>query len=469
MQRNMYTREQVNQMIAEKVQEVVQSLLNVTGNFCTEAPVEKTIKTLYPTHREIELREVKGMELVGKGSIYYIRATNKWGLAYYLKDKGTDKKRNVKTFATEDEARRFLERLIKEDGEVKAQVTDEKYYDKSYIIMNYGEEWLEDKRKNKLKDTTISTYKVALKKICEYMGEEYVQGLDKDRIIRFWRELNKNESKKSQEKIDKIRIVLRGLIKKATNEGVLEFDVLKALEEISYKQVKNNVDTVMSKEIPAISDENVLRLLQKCKSLKEKTILLVLLFTGMRVGELGALKWSRVYLDEQMIFIQETAATVGLTEPKTQSSKRKIYIGSLLKEVLEEWEKYIETDEKELKLRKKNSTEDFVFVNARGRILKSISVEKFLKTISQKSDIYEIDGEGNKKIITPHMARHTMATRVYRLTTNKLLVQRILGHSKNGVTERYIMVADEDMKNAAKLLDDEYKGNYQLKETLLLL
>lgn len=59
-----------------------------------------------------------------------------------------------------------------------------------------------------------------------------------------------------------------------------------------------------------------------------KTIIKVLLFTGMRSGECLGLTWSDLDFDSRMITIRHTLADIGgkhfLTPPKTESSIRTI-------------------------------------------------------------------------------------------------------------------------------------------------
>jgi integrase len=58
------------------------------------------------------------------------------------------------------------------------------------------------------------------------------------------------------------------------------------------------------------------------------------------------------------------------------------------------------------------------------------------------------DDEGRLLTVTPHVLRHTCATRLLRAKVPIELVQRILGHSDIATTLRYSHPTDEDLANA---------------------
>ena len=70
------------------------------------------------------------------------------------------------------------------------------------------------------------------------------------------------------------------------------------------------------------------------------TMILFLLHTGVRSGEMLVLRWQDVDFEDQKIYIQHTLSSVGgkqiLTTPKTKGSKRIIYMSQTVHDLLKE-------------------------------------------------------------------------------------------------------------------------------------
>ena len=141
---------------------------------------------------------------------------------------------------------------------------------------------------------------------------------------------------------------------------------------------------------------------------KETTVqaanaLLVLLYTGMRVMELGDLKAADVHLDERYIDLQGT---------KTQSAKRIVPIHKDIVPVIES----LLADGGE-----------YLVVNGHGM---PVTYEQWKRKILQPFN--EINGTNH----TLHDTRHTFISAAERsgLDANSIILKRIVGHSTSGNT-----------------------------------
>ena len=155
---------------------------------------------------------------------------------------------------------------------------------------------------------------------------------------------------------------------------------------------------------------------------RTKLGILLSLYMGLRIGEVCALTWEQVDLDEKVVHITSTIARVNgqrdlakrtaliIDSPKTQSSIRDIPIPSKILPLLSEL--------------KKSSISSFVisdnvmFVNPRTY---EYRYHSFLNTCNVKQANY-------------HILRHTFATRCIEAGVDVKTLSEVLGHSNVSIT-----------------------------------
>ncbi len=149
--------------------------------------------------------------------------------------------------------------------------------------------------------------------------------------------------------------------------------------------------------------------------------ILIMLATGVRVGELTAVRIGDVSLAEGAIKIRGKGGrerTVYICNPQ---------VARLLERTIQArggpW-----------------ATEAALLVNARGRPLSAQAMRLRLRRISEQAKL------GRR--VTPHMFRHTAATLLIEEGTNLRFVQRLLGHQSISTTEIYTHVSDTSLKAA---------------------
>ena len=149
--------------------------------------------------------------------------------------------------------------------------------------------------------------------------------------------------------------------------------------------------------------------------------ILICLYTGIRIGELCALKWENIDLKNGTIFIDKTVqrvrnedvknkakTSVIFSTPKSSSSIRMIPIPSFLI----------------LLLRKYELTHGFVLHND-GRFVDTRNVSRRFKKLLELAEL------PNLKY---HILRHTFATRALELGFDAKTLSEILGHSSVTIT-----------------------------------
>lgn len=138
-----------------------------------------------------------------------------------------------------------------------------------------------------------------------------------------------------------------------------------------------------------------------------KDFFTVAFFTGMRFGEMVALKWKNVDLNRKLIYVRETRVYGVEDRPKTKKSIRDI---EMLPPVLET-----------LSHRKKSANSDYVFLDESGRYLDTDHVREVI----WKKALLKAGVEYRPLIQT----RHTFATMMIDAGEDIGWVQRMLGHS----------------------------------------
>ncbi len=179
---------------------------------------------------------------------------------------------------------------------------------KNYIITfeRISEEWLEIK-KNTIKQSTYYKYAYCIEKyLNNQIGKLRKKELEKYDYNQMTTELTKELSPKS---VKEILNVLKAILKYANQKYNMDIN----LDLIISPKVRK-------KEIKVLSKKEVNRLEKYC--LKENTLkslgIIICLNTGLRIGEICALKWGDIDLEKKIIHIQKTLQRVYTVEKKTE-------------------------------------------------------------------------------------------------------------------------------------------------------
>lgn len=194
----------------------------------------------------------------------------------------------------------------------------------------------------------------------------------------------------------------------------------------------------------------------------------IMLITGMRIGELGALTWGDVDFTNKVIKISKSytcdyysgVKESKITSPKTENSNREIPFFGETAELFLKWKEKVEVKRKELgdqRWRLPESLGDLVFVSALGSPISRHLAERTFRQILKEINAIRLDKatrEGKQyepmPNINPHACRHTFATRCLEKGMDPRVVQAIMGHSSYETTCRYSHVLAELRKKEAE-------------------
>lgn len=211
-----------------------------------------------------------------------------------------------------------------------------------------------------------------------------------------------------------------------------------AIAEIPKEQVQEKSNNYLD-----AVDLGILLKYVKTLDLKVHALIRLLIFTGMRKGELLVLTWSDIDFEKKSLSIHEAYSfskynkgnNVGL--PKGKLS-RTIPLDERTLEVLEQWQK-----EQHLRLTQIGISPN----SAENQLIFSNSVNNYVKLDYPNQLLRPILSKLNLKYITVHGLRHTHATLLTEADAKLIAIQQRLGHSeKNNTTDFFYVHVTEKIK-----------------------
>ena len=195
-------------------------------------------------------------------------------------------------------------------------------------------------------------------------------------------------------------------------------------------------------------------------------IFTVMLWTGMRVGEVTGLRWCDIDLEKEIINVNHTlvyyakadgehrSCSFGINTPKTRAGNRIIPMLPKVKQAFLDEKKYQEEAGIKCNCRIDGYT-GFIFVNRFGHAQHQGTVNKALKRIIRDCNYDEIDRAKKEKLenvltlppFSNHTLRHTFTTRMCEAGVNIKAMQDILGHADAETTMNIYADATSDLKN----------------------
>ena len=297
-------------------------------------------------------------------------------------------------------------------------------------------------------DRTLEGYFGIAKYFCRSkleggLGDYKLKELDDVKIHNFFKSMVRNYS---QATMDKIYVVLKLALKYACKKGYIK--------EFIMEDIRKPISLKSTNKVNAYSEDELSTIMNAAESFPEmKPILVLLLHTGMRPGELRALEWknfndkNKTLCITNAITIKADNFVVGgraknreavLGKTKTNASVRTIHLSDKAAQALNEWRRYIDTNTEFKNV--KNSP--YVFVS---RYSKSFISESALNSRFRR--FLEACGLDNKGY-TFYRFRHTFCTKLIKHTDLRT-VQDLMGDStSNVVMKHYITVSESDKKNA---------------------
>ncbi|MCR4674734.1 MAG: site-specific integrase [Lachnospiraceae bacterium] len=195
----------------------------------------------------------------------------------------------------------------------------------------------------------------------------------------------------------------------------------------------------IEKNVRFLTVEEQIKFMEAAKDCSNFGQYLLILQTGMRMGEVMGLQWQDIDFDNRQITVNRTMEfrygeqDFRIGPPKSKSGHRSIPMTEVAYNLLKQ--RY---DNREFRYVKEKRWEAFVFLNRKGRPTKNTAYDTTLEKICKKAKI---------KKISMHSLRHTYATRCIEAGMRPKTLQEILGHAHISTTmDLYVHNTEEEKK-----------------------
>ncbi len=286
-------------------------------------------------------------------------------------------------------------------------------------IGQYAYQWLDDCKQRVKQSTYVKYYAIVQKHILPVFAELTISQLTTEYIQKFSEELlsKKNLSPKTTKDI---LMILKSILKEAEHD-------------INTPPISNKIvlPKIPKSEIRVLSHSEQNRLSSYLiNQLDEYNLgILLSLFTGMRIGEICALKWRNISLSQQVIHVDATMQRIKdmddrshtdtkvlIDTPKSYASVRTIPITAMIAQLLSQFQR--------------SDPDAFLLTGQADRYIEPRTLQyRFAKCV-QECGIPDVHF---------HTLRHTFATRCVEVDFEIKSLSEVLGHSNPRITlERYV-------------------------------
>ena len=343
-----------------------------------------------------------------------------------------------------------------------AEVSQGTYVEEKNITFEeFVKIWLEIYSQN-VKPNSIKNRKIHLRNLITYLKHSKMKNITRNIYQNMLNSLyNEGYSKNT---LLGLHATGKLIFSKAIELGIIKNN---PTNYVSIPKLKETVHDIENRnDLPRYMEKEELKTFLDCCKLYGKfgdyTLFTILSYTGIRIGEACALKWSDISFNEQVISISKTLCSESslpidyelfqekrrlsylLVTPKTKKSRRVIEVSENIINILKEHK----TIQSKLKMKYRDTYIDnnFIFVldtpvNA-GKPIYNTSVQRRLRRL------LEIAGMPKYTI---HSFRHTHTSLLAESGVNLETIMERLGHANDTITRTiYLHVTKSQKREAAE-------------------
>ncbi len=294
--------------------------------------------------------------------------------------------------------------------------------------------WLFQIKKNEVKPSSFQSYEGTYR---NYIKDSDIANIKvyNTKSLQIQEYYNKLGKTKTYSQIKKLNKLLKQFFFYAEREGF----ILK--NPCSNITIPNKTDKKSTKsDIEYFNEDEIQKIKQAFKGHKLENLVITALGTGLRQGELLALKWENVHLDEKYLDVKETVKKVYVFDedenkslqtvyntPKTSNSVRRVDLPDKIASLLSNIEK----------------DSEFVFSDNGHPISAKTVFGNWKKVLNANGIPY-------KKF---HTCRHTYATMLLTKGVDLKTVQDLMGHSDITITQIYLHVLPKTKVDAVNRIN----------------
>ena len=368
----------------------------------------------------------------GEGSLYRIKSgpsTGRWAAAVTISLPGEKQRRKVFTGDTREDARQKMK-----DAEHRGTIARGAPTSTGTVAELVRDRLLE--RAERVKPNTIEQYRNLNRIHIEpYIGNRKLSTITPEDIDRYFERLGRDGAGAHTRRL--VRAVLSGAFRWGMRRRRVFANPFDLIEP----------QRIPKKRMSVWNESQVAKFLAVARKSHLYAFFLVAVSTGMRLGELIALKWEDVDLRRGAISVQETAGEVDSGKPRLGSAKT---LGSIRRILLPGIAVDVLRAQREASMAHPRRS-PFVFPDSIGGALHGRNVrQRFFKPLLAEARLPKIRF---------HDLRHSYASLALAAGTPLKVVSETLGHATPEFTARvYQHVSPTMQKDAAKTMDDVLRG-----------
>lgn len=308
--------------------------------------------------------------------------------------------------------------------------------DNKIRFVDFSKRWMDEYAKDKLAIKTFTRYEIYLRRINKGIGHLKLKDITPLQLNAFYRSLEADgvNQKKKYDKdgnlinggrlapktiLDHHRVISK-ILSTAVKWGLLE------------KNVAERADPpkVPHREIRYLNEEEVRQMITMLDNepIQYRTMITLLVYTGIRRGELCGLEWKDIDFQNQVMHVCRSAQYIGnktmiTKEPKTKSGIRHFSLSATACIMLRKYRQW--QIEQRFKAGDQWCECDRLFTSWNGQPIHPDTITNWFAKFIKRSEL---------PYVTLHSLRHTNATLMIAEGTDVCTVSRRLGHANTATT-----------------------------------
>ncbi|HYK87006.1 MAG TPA: tyrosine-type recombinase/integrase [Ktedonobacteraceae bacterium] len=371
-----------------------------------------------------------------EGSVYYVAERDRWVAEISI---GPGKRKRFYCKTKQEAIRKRNEALRELETGTLATGPQQK-------LKDYLEDWIENVHRDGLRISTYENYKKLIRYIITDLGEVWLQKLTPEQVRRFY--TKKGKDGLSSKTVNAIHGVLHGALDNAVRWGMVPRNVCDLVDP----------PRVVSREVVPLSVEQARQLVKHVRGHRLEVLLTMAVVTGMRRGELLALRWSDIDFNRSRLLVLHSVDFIAKHgyvqgEPKTAAGKRVVSLPAFLVGMLKEHQA---RQLKERKAVENWQSLDLVFPNLSGGYMHPNHMGELFRKLVKEAGLPPIHF---------HDLRHSAASILLCMGVNIKVIQELLGHSDISITLRtYSHLLPSMQQEVVETWNDVFKEDNEGKD-----
>ena len=325
----------------------------------------------------------------------------------------------------------------------------------SVTLGEWYEYWLDTYMKDTVKQSTYASYRSYLNKHFYVLGKILLKKLEPHTLQEFYNYKFREEGL-SPKTLRNYHMALHKCLQQAVKERLLVYNPCDAVTLPSGEKP----------EIVAFTNDQQRALVQASYRHRYGVFIRLDLCTGLRMGELLALKWEDIDFSTAQLHVRRTINRLAKYEahdgenkteivfgtPKTKNSRRTIPLTRTMADELTRWKQQQAQDK--IRAGDKYTDDGFIVTNEFGHYFEQKTFKDYYDRLLKDADIGHF---------TFHALRHTFATRALERGMDYKTLSAILGHYSVAFTmDTYVHSMDEHKRREMDKMDNMFGMQYSI-------